>query len=722
MALQLLVLSAWVMLPGAGVAIVLGLKRPWWALLAPATSIGLLSGFAIILGLLGIPWHGGTVAAAIILLIAIIAAGRVFHHNFIPGNYAMRHGKNNYATNYLVPPKNNGLRDSNLLIWLGIIASGLIQGISTYRGMGNPHWLPQNSDTPFHLNAVRFILNNENASSFFIYRLTGQVGTPAGFYPGAWHGVVSLSVLDSILLASNAMVLVVTAIIWTTSLAALGYVIAPHHKLVAALAPLVAAAYLSYPNRFYNAGVLWPQALAYAMVPAAVAVTILLFRKRAAHKRHLSWVLVLLTILGGIALAQPSGILVYAIFATPYIIARAFRPLWRHFRIWARSYSHRIRHTEAAKAESVVETTTGALPTITSSFALANLEAPPKQTVIRQLIRIILPLVAAAIWVYGWYRLFAFFSDQLENPTRTAGDQGFWIGVWHGLSDAAFFAGAFPRYPSLPIIIGTIFGVMVAFSHRHTRWLPFSLAGMLLLSGLVNADGFLSWLIYPWYADEQRLLATVPLVGAPLIALAIVALARGLARIPKARFPASPLATYPKITATVIALGLVAVFGLATDNFRFEERIRILNSNYVVTMQGLTTGNLVSEPEFELLQRMGRELPPGAWVIGDPLSGLGLAYAISNVNIIYTTLGPGHWGDDAVFLGREFENLPDDPEVCAALGRLGVQYFYNDTETHLHWRSAWERRFRGLWVSDQPWLEKIDSGGTATLYRITGCG
>jgi len=239
---------------------------------------------------------------------------------------------------------------------------------------------------------------------------------------------------------------------------------------------------------------------------------------------------------------------------------------------------------------------------------------------------------------------------------------------------------------------------------------------MLILAGLVNADGFLSWIVYPWYADEQRLLATIPLVASPLIALAIVTVAKWLSHVPPFRFPGSRL-----LTITIFTIGLTAVFGLLTDAFRFEERTRILRSNYVVTMQGLTTGNLVSLPEFELIQRMGYELPPGARVIGDPLSGLGVAYAISNVQIVYTTLGPGHWGEDAVFLGRHFEDLAEDPEVCAALARLGVEYFYNDTETHLHWRSAWERRFRGLWVDDRPWLQPIDWGGTATLYRITGC-
>ena len=738
MGLQFLALAAWVFLPGAAVALALGIKKPWWPLLAPAISIGLISGFAIILDFLGIPWHGTSVAATMILLTAILAVIRLWHHHLHPGWGSVRHRRAvvtgapsdgavvSFAPRVDSTEPTTGRR-GYFVVWLGILLGGLLQGISIYRGMGNPNWFPQNSDTPFHLNAVRFILNNENASSFFVYRLTGQVGTPAGFYPAAWHAVVSLSVLDSILLASNAMVLVVTTLIWGASLAAFALAITPKkwvgHKLVAALTPIVAAAFLSYPNRFYNAGVLWPQALAYAAVPAAMAVTILFFRQNEARKRRIAWLLIFLTIMGGIALAQPSGLLVYGVFATPFVIARAFRPLWRHFKHWHFDFAHKIHHKEATKAHEVVTTLTGAIPTVTSSFAIPPKKRPgrPELSPVAQILIIIGPLLLAAIWVLAWRWLFVVFSDLLENPTRTAGDQGFWTGVWHGLSDAAFFAGAFPRYPSIPIVIGTIFGALAALFHRRTRWIPFSLAGMLLLSGLVNADGFLSWIIYPWYADEQRLLATVPLVSAPLIALAIVTLARGLAQVPRFKFPENRFISAKELTTAIFALGLTAVLGLTTQNFRFHERVRILNANYVVTMLGMTTGNLVSEDEFALIQRMGQELPPGARVIGDPLSGLGVAYAISNVDIVYTTLGPGHWGDDAVFLGREFENLPDDPEVCAALNRLGVQYFYNDTETHLHWRSAWERRFRGLWVSDQPWLEKIDSGGTATLYRITGC-
>jgi len=667
---QFLAIGAWVFLPGAVIGWALRLREPWWVLLAPALTVGIISGLAVVLGALGIPFNGIVVASIVAFAALIVWLVAMFWQRQQRDNTKTKEPANDNGTTQLKPR----IWERHHILWIGVGIAALIQGISTYRGMGNPFWLPQNSDTPFHLNAVRFILNNQNASSAFIdIMFAGEAGDQIGMYPAAWHAIVSLGFMDSIVLASNAMVLVVTALVWPVSLAAFALAIAPHRPLVAAVTAVVSSAYLSFPNRFFMAGVLWPQALSYAMVPAGVAATILLLKHKNPYR--IRWALALAAILVGIVLAQPSGLLVYGVIVTPFVIYRAFAPL--------------LKRSNSTYADSP------------------------------QLVRVIWPIFAVAAWVIAWRWVFLLFSETLNPGAEVQTNQGVRTGVWLALSDGAF-STALLREPSIPIVIGTIVGAMLALLHRRTRWVPFSLLGLLALAGIVTGGGPISrelaWVVYPFFADEQRLLATIPLVASPLIALGIVTIAYQLANLKPLR-----INDREGWLAPVLALGLTATFGVATNAFQFQGRIEALNDNYVAP---LTTGasSLVTLDEMALLERLGDSVSPDGIVFGDPLSGIVLAPALGDVATIYPTLGGRSWQPDAVFLRTNLHRLPDDPRVCEALGRLGIEYFYNDTETNQHWRAnSVDRRFWRLRFGDEPWLVPLDSGGTATLYRITGC-
>ena len=692
---QLVVIVLWVIIPGAAIAWALRLRGSWWLLLAPALTVGIISGLAVLLGAIGMPFTGVSIAGIVAFAAAIV---------WLVGTIWCRRQRGTITTvteplgdtrtvteplgdtrTVTEPPGDTAavtekpkLWERSHLIWIGVALAALIQGLSTYQGMGNPFWFPQNSDTPFHLNVVRFILNNQNASSAFVDTMfAGEAGDPIGMYPAAWHGIVSLGVIDSIVLASNAMVLTVTALIWPISIAAFALAMWPHRPLIAAVTPIVSSAYLSFPNRFFTAGVLWPQALAYSIIPAALAATIILVKRKNPHR--ISWGLALAAVLVGIVLAQPSGLLVYGVIATPLVIFRAFAPLMKH------------RNKTYNSAQ--------------------------------QLVRIIGPIFAAAGWVIAWSWLFFLFSQTLHPGTTVQTNQGVRTGIWLALSDAAF-STSFLRSPSIPIAITTIIGVVIAFWHHRTRWVPFSLFGLLALAGIMTGGGpisrGLSWLVYPFFADEQRILATIPLVASPLIALTIVTIADKIANL---KLRQIPMRVRNAIWfAPVLTLGLTVIFGITTNGFQFQGRIETLNSNYVAPLTPGTNISLVTLDELALLERLGDSVSPGGIVFGDPLSGIVLAPAISDVSVIYDTLGNRSWLADVNFLTTNLHRLPIDPRVCEALERLGIEYFYHDTETNLHWRANnQDQRFSRLRFGNRPWLTPLDSGGTATLYRITGC-
>ena len=80
----------------------------------------------------------------------------------------------------------------------------------------NPEYFSQRYDNIFHLNAVRYVIETQNASPLWIGSMTSADNSLA-FYPSGWHAVVSLiSELSSasIFASTNAANFVVAAIIW----------------------------------------------------------------------------------------------------------------------------------------------------------------------------------------------------------------------------------------------------------------------------------------------------------------------------------------------------------------------------------------------------------------------------------------------------------------------------------------------------------------------------
>jgi hypothetical protein len=126
----------------------------------------------------------------------------------------------------------------------------------------------------------------------------------------------------------------------------------------------------------------------------------------------------------------------------------------------------------------------------------------------------------------------------------------------------------------------------------------------------------------------------------------------------------------------------------------------------------------VTSAELEMLDRIASELPKNAFVLGNPFNGSTFVYVIANRDVVFTYFGDV-WDSDANYLAAHFANADNDPEVCAAIRRLGVDYFYFDPVRY----SPGVQSFGGLNAKPGPSvnLVPVDSGGTAALYRIEGC-
>src|SRR5690606_6718894 len=138
------------------------------------------------------------------------------------------------------------------------------------------------NDAPFHLGAVRAIIEAQRASSFGLGGLVDPEA-PGAFYPGAWHGTTALVCVLSgagVAEATNVMTIVVGAVVWPLGVAWIAQA-ATGRRLAAAAAAALSPALLSFPLLLVQYGVLYSYLLAVALVPAGIAAVVELGRRPA---------------------------------------------------------------------------------------------------------------------------------------------------------------------------------------------------------------------------------------------------------------------------------------------------------------------------------------------------------------------------------------------------------------------------------------------------------
>lgn len=663
---EALLVAFWLFVPGTALAWAMRVRGLTAVLVAPAVSVGGLAVWAVLLGALGAPFTQPT------MLLAIVAtAGATVGIRRLAARMAMTGGAHRAASRTSPPA-----RLAAMYAGAGVVVGGLLGAIPVMRGMVRPDLVPQAADTVFHLNAVRLILHTANASTLAV----GQLTTPGheSFYPSAWHGVVALSTTGSVVVSSNLMVVAIAGLVFPAALAALARASSPGRLGVALLAPVVGAGFLAFPAQLFSWGALWPNALALALVPAAVAGTVKVLRSRTPGEKA-AWTVLTLAGLAGVALSQPNAMLTYGIVATPLVLSQALRASMRRGRVDARP--------------------------------------------LRRLAGLLWPVLAAVVWCVVWLRVLELMNGQLRTLTRTW-YSGFWHGIWIALTDSgARMPDTAPALAEMQIFHGSAFvgvvaaaGTVCVLFRRESRWLVGSLAGLLLFAGFADSVG-LHHLTDAWFSDLFRLRATVPLASALVIAHGLDAVARavtGAARRARPRAAATP--ALAGAVVIVVALAAVAV----TGGMRAGVREEIVRHRYVeLAVEG--RGARTTPPEQAMIAQLRDEVTPGGVVLGNPDNGSALVSAIADVSVVFPTAN-GRWSADALYVGAHFDQIHSDPEVCAALDRLGVRYFYADPDVTPP-PGGVPGPFAGLGgTAPQPGFDLVAEGGTARVYRITACG
>lgn len=628
--------------PGAVVLLAARMPASVALALAPAASTAIGGASAIVCGAIGVGWN----------LVAFVVATVVAAMLAVLTRLVIRVGEAPIDTN----PRTTRAGIVGVLVAVPIAVAPMIAEIRV------PDRAVQTWDAIFHLNALRWIADTGRGSSLQLAELSEP---RPGFYPAGWHDLVSLGIgagLGSPTLLANLSALVIAGLVWPSALALLASRVTPKAPAIVLVAPIIGSCFAAFPARMLSYGTLWPNALSTALVPAVLAVLVMILDIAGARRRLLLSAVGLVALAGAV-LAHPTAIFAVAFLGAPLLALRAWprlTSLWRCGR----------RAAAVVLGIGVPLAATVVLVALLRVPIIANTAAYPR------------PAIATQSQAVGE----ALFDTMLAST-------GFVT------TSTAWVLGAL-----------VIAGIVVAMRVPSQPWIAASWVIAVLLYALAaGGPSPLRFLVGFWYTDPVRLGALVPI---PASILAAIATHWMIARASRFLHRRTSIRTHPVVTWAVV----IALLGAGTVGFRAVPRAFELYRDYSDPLQ--RSWGLLSPSEVSLIRRAARKLPSDSITIGNPFNGSAFLYALADRRVMYPHV-TANWGPTQLYLARNFRRLGSDPKVCSALNRLGIEYFYYDSRVYFYGNPA-ERIFSGL-TPPRSGVSEIDRAGSAVLYRITGC-
>jgi len=579
-----LVAAAVVFVPGAAALATVGLRglRLWG--LAPLVGTAAVGGLALVFALVGLPW---TPLAFLVGAVAIVGVAAVLGR-----------------TLRLRPaPASTGRRTA--LLASGIVAGAALILIRLALYIEDPANISQTNDAVFHLNAIRFVLETQSASSLEVSAVIGG----SGFYPAGWHGITSLVVMltgASIPMAANAVSVVIGALIWPLGIVLLTRT-ATGDDAVAAAAGLLAGSLHAFPLLMFQWGVLYPNALSSALVPAAVSAVIMVPRwVRGTDGWPGGWrsatgaTIVVLLAVAALGVAQPAGLLAFGLISA----------------VWA-------------------------------TFALLR---HPRRVVALTALIVIWAVLAAA-----WHTLSSSTSGSHWAPFR---------GNIAALADLALNTHL-RLPPALLVSALMVVGLVVVCARTELRWLAGAwLAISALYVGVAAIDQveLRSLLLGAWYADPYRIVALVPLVVIPLAAVGAATTARGLGRLVGDQRGRIVWLCYG-LLAVLLVVGVIVrpiqqMPEVIENTFDGESRYLQDETSYL------------APSERRLMEELPEYVEDGDRVLVNPSTGGAFGYMLSGLDVYPRTWSPPrHEAWDV--LAQNLREAATNSAVCAALAEYG---------------------------------------------------
>ncbi|MHA7987259.1 DUF6541 family protein [Rathayibacter sp. CAU 1779] len=654
-------MSWWVLVPpiAAGIALVMipGLVIAYAATargitawgLAPGLSMTVYTVLALIYGVPHLTWNLGTVTLGVVVVVAVVA--------LVTRWLTRRFGVAPLA------------RDPRTVGW---VASGatviafLAVAIRFAYVFAAPDGISQTFDNNFHLNGMRYIIDTGEASPLTFSDLQYAFHGFGSFYPNLWHAVAALIAElsgASVPVTANAFSIVIGGVIWPLSCVFLIRQVMGPRPLALLAGGVMSIGLAAFPLTLVSWGVLYPNLLGLALVPAGLG-TLVLANKLAADAvlgPVLGWI-AFVALLPGIALAHPNALVSLLVVGMPPIAIG----WWRWLRWTLRETGRR-----------------------------------------RLIVCIASGVVGAAVL------LIVFWLVRPPSAAATWGPiEGRKAALYMGLLNA--------EYGDIPAFVVTalaIVGVVATFVKRRNRWLVISAAAVELLFYLTATLplGHLR-LIFTgtWYSDIYRIIALFPLVLAPLATVGVIWLGELAAQLLRKSARFKDRASAPRLVAIVTVVLVVVLGGAAQLERSMVAATGWAKHNYALTAKA----RLLSTDERALIERLPGEVPADAVIAGDPWTGTALTWALADRRVIAPHIY-GARSDAENLILQSLRSAKPDSAVCRAVHAEGVTYALDFGTKGVFGHTD---QYPGVHhLSTSAAVALVDHVGDAALYRITGC-
>ena len=634
--------------------------------MAPAISIAIIAGTGVVAPVVGLAWGPVPIAAATALTALALLAARLWIAGRRPGRREVgarrRPGRGTIAAWCVAWP-----------------LSAAVTGYTVGRILNTPDAISQTYDAVFHLNAVEWILKTGNASSLRLLLEAPQ----GSVYPLGWHTVIAAAMrlcgATDIPLATNAMVLAVSGLVWTSGCLALTHVLFRGRPLALLVAAVMAGSFAAFPHVLLTWGVLYPNFLSVALLPALLAAARELVPTAGAHAGSGPTGLLLpagALGVGGLGLTQPNT-------AATLLLALVI--------LTAARLAATVRTPPAERPAGALRRQALVSGGLTAALVLTwILMRPPR---------------GAAIWGPSY---------------ATSGSIG------EAITSMAV---------QLPLIwvpaVLTFIGFVAALRTDGYRWLAVlhATTGALYVIARSAEEGDLRFfMVGIWYNDASRLGAMIPTTAVPLAVLGVFTIAQW-ARALSGRLAAAQwsrgmhqrlvavrriraLTWWRWVVYPVVVLALVQTGPLSGA---MSDSVKILEQAYLLSPD---SSSLTPDERALIDELPGLIDDKNAVVAVDPRSGAALAYALAGVDTTVKHLFHRH-DPEVYIIQNKLNKAATDPTVCPALKDLGATYaLYFPGKTISN-----QKPFRGFaHLNTAPGFELVAKQGDAALYRITACG
>lgn len=665
--------------------------------LAPAVSIGLIAVSAVLSPMVGIEWAiwvpfaAGLVTGVVFGLIAWgartlgVADYPVRDKNRTKASRRAQKGREPWndpsdstvsagSSRWTGPSRLGGdlvparwFSRGQLAYWISFVIAALAMLRTMKNSLGGPDRFSQTFDNNFHLNVIRYIAEQHNGSSLFVSNMTAG-GTDATFYPAAWHDVVSLVFMTasqgSIPAATNAMIIVVAVVVWPLSVLYLMRSMMRFNLPSVVAAGAILSGFAAFPVLLIFFGVLYPNFLGLALIPAGLGLLINMLRVSAIRRVNTVQALLLgIVVALGIAFAHPNAVMSLLIMTVPILVVRGAVQIWR----------------------AATRRTSLGIAAVQLVLVVLLL------WVIWYLWGLVRPEPGAATWGPATSDTQAFGEALLNSPLSLT--QAQWV-----LSVLAMLGILAVLYTRRNVWLALVYGVLVYY-YICVRWLQWDQDRM--------------WATGVWYNDPYRLAALLPVAAVPL---AIV----GVHWITQALLTSSVLERWkdrgPQVLGAVSAITVILALGLTQFSRPLTDMVNSSYWSYFASEDA----QLVDKDELNVIEHLDDYVPKDDTIIVNPWTGGALAYALADreVTATHTLYTPTK---NAELFDSSLNKAGEDPKVCQAVKQDNAKYVldFGTEEVNQGDHSA---AFQGLQdLENSGVATPVYQAGEAKLLKITAC-